>query len=355
MPRTPRIVDRTPPTQDDAVATDVATMMAMLLPVHSAVTLEWLADATATGAERTIGAAHTFVYFEEADGTLAWRSPSSDLRRRSVQRAIDAFGNGALDGRIDPASAPAIAEALDGGQPVVAGASELLGDLTGPGKASQAQAALGINYVALAPLQSAGERIGALLLFTIGAPDIELLRLFADHVACASTNLRQALAQRDGTTAPDVVRTVFDARKTVTELQREIMRADRFNRDVSVCIVEATNLRLLRERFGPALTEQVLERAGETLASQSRDIDVIGQYKDSGFTMVLSEVSLDGIQLAARRLQAAASEAGRDAGVPGLELHLACGWATWPADGKTVEALFSAAERRMYDPKTQVA
>ena len=117
------------------------------------------------------------------------------------------------------------------------------------------------------------------------------MRLFAAHVACASVNLRQTLASGVETGTTDVVRTVFDVRKTETELQREIMRADRFKRDVSICIIEATNLRLLRERFGPALTEQVLERAGEALAAQSRDIDVIGQYKESGFTMVLSEVS----------------------------------------------------------------
>lgn len=351
MPRTPRTVERRPPTEDDPVA----TMMAMLLPVHSAVTMEWLADAAATAAERTIGATHTFIYFEEDDGALVWRSPSSDIRRRTVQRAIDAFGSGTLDSRIDPSRSPAIAEALDRGMPVIATAAGLLGDLAGADRAIDAQASLGIDHVALAPLQSAGERIGALIFLTVGTPEPEIVRLFADHVACASVNLRQTLAVADAASAGSVVRTVFDVRKTDAELQREIMRAERFKRDVSICVVEATNLRLLRERFGPELTQRVLENAGATLAAQSRDIDVIGQYKETGFTMVLSEVSAEGVRQASRRLVAAASEAGRDGGVPGLELHLACGWATWPADGKTVEALFTAAERRMYDPKTQVA
>jgi diguanylate cyclase (GGDEF)-like protein len=351
MPRKPRIIDRMPPAQHDPVA----TMMAMLLPIHSAVTLEWLADATATAAERTMGAAHTFVYLEEQDGALAWRTPSSDLRRRSIQRVIDAVGDGVLDRVIDPANFPSIAEALDSGHPLVSDAETVLGPRAGGERAVEAQESLGIDSVVVAPLHSAGERIGALLLFAVGTPETELVRLFAEHVACAVVNLRQTLAAREAPTAGNVVRTVFDARKTESELQREIMRAGRFKRDVSVCVIEATNLRLLRERFGQALTEQILEQAGEALAAQSRDIDVIGQYKGSGFTMVLSEVSPDGVQLAARRLLAAAVQAGSDAGVPGLDLHLACGWATWPSDGKSVEALFAAAERRMYDPKTQVA
>jgi PleD family two-component response regulator len=120
-------------------------------------------------------------------------------------------------------------------------------------------------------------------------------------------------------------------------------------------VIEATNLRLLRERFGARLPEELLELVGATLSRHSRDIDVIGQYKQSGFTMVLSEVSADGVRQASRRLLLAATDAGRDADVAGLELHLACGYATYSADGKTPEALFAAAEQRMYDPKAQVA
>ena len=354
MPRRPRTVDPADTPHSD----EVATMMAMLLPVHSAVTVEWLADATATAAERTIGAAHTFLYFEDGDGKLAWRQPSSDLRRRSLQSVIDAVGSGRLDGTIDPGQAPSLADVLDRGIPAIGSTDDLLADVLGHANASEALAKTGTTTCAIAPLQAAGERIGALLLFLVGEPDTERLRLFADHVACATVNLRQALAAKDvaevsGTS--DVVRTVFDSRKTVDELQREIMRAERFKRDVSICVIEATNLRLLRERFGAELTQQLLDRTGETLAAHSRDIDVIGQYKSSGFTMVLSETSAEGVRQAAQRLLAAAGHAARDERIPGLELHLASGWASWPTDGKTDDALLAAAERRMYDPKSQVA
>jgi diguanylate cyclase (GGDEF)-like protein len=168
-------------------------------------------------------------------------------------------------------------------------------------------------------------------------------------------NLRQTLAAKNATNVGEIVRTVFDSRKTVAELQREIMRAERFKRDVSICVIEATNLRLLRERFGPQLTQDLLDQTGELLAAHSREIDVIGQYKETGFTMVLSETSAEGVRQASRRLVAAATAAARDTNVPGLELHLACGWASCPADGRSEDALFAAAERRMYDPKSQVA
>ena len=88
-------------------------MMAMLLPIHAAATLDWLVDATSTAAERTLSAQFTFLYLEEQDGRLERRQPASDLRRRSQQRAIDAFGRIAFATKLDPREAPVIAESLD--------------------------------------------------------------------------------------------------------------------------------------------------------------------------------------------------------------------------------------------------
>jgi diguanylate cyclase (GGDEF)-like protein len=341
-------------TDAPAYKDSVSTMMALLLPVHSAMTLDWLADAAATAAERTLNAAHTFLYFEGADGQLERKLPASDLRRRSLQRAIDTFGKGALGERIDPRSAPAIAEALDARRPVTGNAGELFGGLLDAAAADAAQRELAADAVAIAPLESAGERIGALVMLLAGRPNEDHVRLLADHVACAAVNLRQTLAARE-TGVIDVVRSVFDARKLESDLARELARAERYKRPVSIGVIEATNLRLLRERFGALLTDRLLQRLGETLAQHSRDIDVIGAYKESGYTMILTEASPEGAASATHRLLATAREFTADAEVPGLELHLAAGWATCPLDGLTTDAIFAAAERRMYDLQSQVA
>ncbi len=354
MPRRPRTVETTQPA---ALEDPVATMMAMLLPIHAAVTPDWLADATATAAERTVNAAFTFIYLESPDGTLTQSAPVSDLRRRAAQRAIDAFGprgTAPLPQTIDPASAPAIAEALDSDQPTIASATDLLAGLVSPDAAATAQQALGIDECAFVPLQFAGERLGALLLFLVGHGEAEHIRLLAEHVACSLVNLRQIGAQSELPMA-ELVRTVFDVRKTEVELQRELLRAERYRREASICVIEATNLRLLREQFGTSLTERLLERVGQTLAQHSRDIDAIGQYKETGYTMILSEATAEGARLATSRLLAIAQAAAHDDTVPGLELHFAAGCATYPTDGKTTDAVFDAAQRRMYDPKTQVA
>lgn len=342
MPRTNK---NNAPVSGDAAS----IVMAALLPVHSTITADRLADAAATAAERTLNATYAFVYFEDADGRLDRKDPASDTRRRSQQRAIDAFGANTVGKRIDPAGAPAIAEALDALAPVTTSAAELFRGLVDEAHAAAAQAELGIAALAIAPLASAGERIGALLLMFDSEPQPEHVRLFADHVACATLNLRQSQAAREQG-AIDIARSVFDARKLESDLQKELTRASRYRHQVSIAVIEATNLRLLYEKFGRVLTDRLLQRLGVALAQDARDIDVIGTYRESGYTMILTEATAEGAAAAAARLLRTAEGVSLDGdSVPGLELHLACGWATCPVDGATTDALFAAAERRMYE------
>ncbi|MDP9237826.1 MAG: diguanylate cyclase [Chloroflexota bacterium] len=337
------------------VKPDPARVMSALLPVHSANTLDWLVDATSTAAEGALNAAYALVYIQDQQGRLERKSPASDLRRRSLQRAIDAFGKDVLDRRIDPTDAPHIAEALDAPSPALTSAAVLLRGLGAEDAAIAAQRALGVSSLALVPLKWAGERFGALLLMFAGQPDTAGLQLFADHVACATVNLRQMQSAR-ASGATDVSRAVFDARKLESELQKELARAARHKHGVSLVVIEATNLRLLRERFGDILTDQLLERLGTALAENARDIDVIGAYKESGYTMILTQAPPDGARIAVERLLAIAEDMKVTSdGAPGLELHLACGWATSPDDGATAHAMFGAAERRMYYAAEEVA
>lgn len=331
----------------------VTTMMSALLPVHAALTLDWLVDASCTAAERGLGAPFTFVFLEDQEGRLEYKHPAGDLRRRSIQRAIDAFTEHPFRTRLDPKDLPLIAETLDTRTPLRTSILEFFGPLVGDEHAEGAERALALPEAYFAVLETAGERLGAILMLMHQEANPQHVQLLAEHIACAAVNLRQAQATREQGPI-DVARAVFDARKLETELQRELARAGRYNRETSICVIEATNLRLLREKYGRFLTDRLLQRLGERLAQHARDIDVIGAYKESGYTMILTEASGEGAAIAARRLIAHAQEARLDAdNVPGLELHLVMGYATAPHDGETSDALFAVAERRMYNARSE--
>jgi diguanylate cyclase (GGDEF)-like protein len=332
----------------------VSTVMESLLPIHAALTLEWLVDGATTAAERGLNAPFAFVYFEDQDGRLDCKSPASDLRRRSTRRLIDALDYDVVRRKLDPRESALVAEAVDGNAVVQASAADFFETFVDRAKAESAATALALSNVAIAPLETAGERIGAMVLLFHDRPVEEHVRLLAQHVASATVNLRNAQAAREYGVF-DVVRSVFDARKLESELQRELSRAERYKREVSIVVIEATNLALLRDQFGGFLTDRLLQRLGEGLAQHAREIDVIGAYRESGYTMILTEATHEGASAAAKRLLASAEKVRLDESVPGLELHLATGWASCPTDGPTSDALFAAAERRMYGSASQVA
>lgn len=342
------MTERTPRSQT-MPADPIAGIMSALLPVHAAMTPEWLVDAASTAAERGLGAPFAFVFLEEQDGSLAYKAPASDLLRRSHQRAADALGTVLFRTKLAVQDLQVIAEALDAGSSIAAPITGLFSPLINEDRANAAAKDLAADFGCVAPLENAGERLGALVVLGRNTIKPAHVRLLADHIACASVNLRNAdLSREQGVI--DVVRSVFDARKIESELQRELARAARYKRNVSICVIEATNLRLLRERFGDFLADRLLQRLGESLAQHAREIDVIGAYRESGYTMILTEATAADAATAAQRLMVTAASIELDGGerVPGLELHLAIGYATFAEDGATSDALYAAAERRMY-------
>jgi diguanylate cyclase (GGDEF)-like protein len=340
---------RTRKNETRPAADPISTIMSSLLSVHAALSIDWLVDAASTAAERVLGAPFAYVFVEDQDGRLEHKAPASDLRRRSLQRVNDAFSKDLFRRRIDPRDVPAFADALDGGKPVLSSFEEFFRSFAPVAEVTTAERALGAHKAIIAPIETAGERIGALLVLATGDADLEHARLLGEHIACAAVNLRQASAGREEIPI-DVSRSVFDTHKLESELRRELGRAQRYSRNVSIVVVQATNLRLLRERFGGFLTDRLLQRLGEALAAHSREIDVIGSYKDSGYAMVLTEASAQDAEVAAARLLAAAQDIRLDGDdVPGLELHMVAGHATFPGDGATTDALFATVERRMYE------
>lgn len=340
------------PSSDHALADDAANAMAALLPMHVAVTLEQLVDAACIASERVGGAPYTLLYLEQEDGRLERQLAGSELHRRSIRRAIEAFGERALPTRLDGSALAAVGDALDARQPAIMQPAGLFGDTLDESDIRSAQKSLAIGWAAIAPLEFAGEHMGLIILLSKGEPDIARLRLLADHLAAASVRVRHLGGER--ATAP-AVRPVFDERKLHREIQRELGRAERYRRTLSIVMIEATNLRLLRERFGRALTDAQFERLGESLAEHARDFDIIGAHRQSGYAMVLVETPPDGAAAAANRLLDVAKGTVDGGGIPGLELHLTAGWASAPGDGATPEALFDVVQRRMYDDRRQTS
>ena len=317
-----------------------------LLGVHSAPDTAWVADSAATAAERGLGALYGLLYLSDASGQLCWERPASSGRMRAMARLNQELGANLTSMKFDPAELGAIRSVLEGGR---AKAIEQLGEALGAKLNPKAQRRLGIGEVWLVPLQWSGESHGVLVLLmpAEATASLELAELMGRHVAVALKNVRDKEAGRKRGEL-DAVRWVYDEQRFNEQLSKEISRAQRHKRALSVLLLRVENVQELRTRYGRFLTERLLRQIGVTMEETIRYTDFLGAYNDDGFAGILVEADQAAAKRARERMLAALEKVGLPrADLPDFHLELSCATATLAVDGEAGPDLIAAARERL--------
>ena len=129
-------------------------------------------------------------------------------------------------------------------------------------------------------------------------------------------------------------------------MRRELGRAGRHERPLSVLLLRVVNLEEVHRCLGRFLAERLLRRLGAVLNEQIRGSDFLGSYGDDGFALVMAETDAGAASQAASRLLPFVLRTEPEWTIqPQPELRY--GSATFPEDGGTPEALLAAAEGRL--------
>jgi len=94
----------------------------------------------------------------------------------------------------------------------------------------------------------------------------------------------------------------------------------------------------------------VLKRLSGVLVKEMRLVDVVARLGGEEFAIVLPETDPEATLFTAERVRCAVKE---EFSGPPLTLTVSCGVAALPADGETLPALLSAADRALYAAKEQ--
>lgn len=321
-----------------------------LLGIHSAPSVSWLADSTATAAERGLGALYSVFYVLDASGRLSEVTPASGPQKGALARLNQALGFDLGAAKIDLEERPQLAAALAEGRTLrIDDLSDVLPQTLDDGRLQSVERDLGVAAAIVAPFYRDGESSGMLLLL-VGRGQASFVgnaETLARHVAVALTNLRQREAGRKRGEV-DAVRWVYDERRFSEELGQESRRAKRHERPLSVLFVRILNLEELQSRYGRFLAERVLRQVAGRLDDAMRDTDFLGASASGGFGAILIEADQDGADMAEERLLAGLHEMKLPhTDLPNLEIQLGCATATLPQDGETAEELTAAAESRL--------
>jgi diguanylate cyclase (GGDEF)-like protein len=135
-------------------------------------------------------------------------------------------------------------------------------------------------------------------------------------------------------------------------LEEEIARADRFQHEVSLVMMDIDSFKAFNDTYGHPKGDVVLTKVADIVRRSMREVDVAARYGGEEFVLILPETDGEGAVFVAERIREGC-EAEEFEGLPGQVVHktVSVGVATYPREAKTQSELIEAADQAMYAAK----
>ena len=209
------------------------------------------------------------------------------------------------------------------------------------------------------PLVRGDRTIGVIALYgrttlePFGQEDAETLSSFAGQASVAIENVllhqeTRQLSITDGLTG------VWNRRYLEMTLRKEIERAQRFGRPLSVLMLDIDRFKRVNDRHGHQRGDEVLiEVTRRALGEIRSNIDVVGRYGGEEFVILLPETPAGGAKVVAEKIRAAMKDQPFvGASTEPITVTVSVGVATYPEDGSTSEELMRRADTALYRAKS---
>ncbi|MFC0507890.1 diguanylate cyclase [Micromonospora costi] len=185
--------------------------------------------------------------------------------------------------------------------------------------------------------------------------DVVTLRTFASHAAVAVENVRMhEEAQRLSLTDP--LTGLWNYRYLRESIRREVERASRFGRMLSVLALDLDRFKDVNDTYGHAAGDTVLAEFARRVRGEIREVDLAFRQGGEEFVLLLPETDARGAAIVAERLGAAirdtsiAVDAHGGSPVP-VRVTVSIGIAVYPDHAGTGQEVLDAADDALYAAK----
>ena len=188
-------------------------------------------------------------------------------------------------------------------------------------------------------------------LAAFGQRDLHMLTTLASYAVIAIQNAHlyehaQRLAITDGLTE------LFNRRYLYEAMDRVIERGRRDGLPLSLIMLEIDNFKRCNDTYGHQSGDEVLRTVSMLLRRGSRPSDIVARYGGDEFMVVLPGAGKGPAQETAERLRRAVEAYPLILGTDVIAtVTLSVGVATFPTDGRTVDALVEAVDQAQYIAK----
>lgn len=132
-----------------------------------------------------------------------------------------------------------------------------------------------------------------------------IVQRLRSRLAHAHGKLHDVAGQARERESRDALTGAYNRAYLIDALEREIARAVRVGKPLSIARIDLDRLGAVNEAHGHAAGDIALKRFTQAAASALRDVDVLGRYGGKEFLVLMPDTNLGGAVIAAERVRAA--------------------------------------------------
>lgn len=215
----------------------------------------------------------------------------------------------------------------------------------------------GVRSAIRMPIRNHGEIVGIFVLSShecnvYSEKDLELLEPVVEHLGLSLE--KHFLFQKVLTLSQtDELTGLGNRRHLQWELDKELRRAERYDRELSLLMVDIDHFKNINDNFGHLAGDQVLRELADLLIDSMRDIDLCARYGGEEFVVILPETGIGGAVVAASKIRESVERHEFSAGGSIHRITVSIGVAVYPHHTTLPEKLLGYADAALYRAKQE--
>ncbi len=168
-----------------------------------------------------------------------------------------------------------------------------------------------------------------------------------------SQDILNAMARVKLISETDELTHAYNMRAFIAIARRECALANRYNRTLSLLMVDSDSLKKVNDTHGHEAGDRLIKLVVQCIRDGLRTTDVVARYGGDEFMCLLPETGSEGAALVAERIRLRIAETALNDGPTAIPTSVSVGVATYPEHGDEFDKLAKNADRALYASKAQ--
>lgn len=153
-------------------------------------------------------------------------------------------------------------------------------------------------------------------------------------------------------TTIDGLTQIYNKRYFIETLEREMGRAHRYRRDLSLILFDIDHFKKINDTYGHLAGDHVLRQLAATVQSRIRREDILARYGGEEFAIVLPEIDRENAVVFAEKIRRLVERSSFEFDGAKVDVTISIGIANLTADVVDPLKLIQLADRMLYEAKT---